>query len=521
MAKLLIDAGANVSARSHLGYTPIRNAVYSGKLELVKIFLDCDASNINDVDHYGTSLLYIACLQNNHKMVSLLLEMGAIINQPDFMGGKTALHIACSFGSKTIVSTLLKTSLCEVNAKTHPEGWTPLYWSVYIGRLDIIAILLESGSVDVDLKSDDEQLTPLYNCVSNTMRTDILQKLIDYGANINMMNGRNQWTCLQKASFMGKKDIVCWLCDHGAAIENLDSNGHSALTLAYEKNHMDIVDLLLLRGAYVDSIHPLKKCTLLWDAVVSENFELATILVKYKANIHCSKIEEYARIGKMQGRYEKNEREGEREMCNLSLMDYACQSRNLEILKFLLSNGFDLETRFRDGNTSLHIMSTAGYVEGINTLLAAGISIHAENNEKETSLHIACRYGHVEAVNALILSDPTGCDHFNGSGHTPLHVAILSSSSIDLLVQFYKQGANFHQPTLDDSTVLHLICENIKLSKALLSSDSDDAEMLTETFMPTLLFFNSMNRKNEAGRTPLHIACAVGNSEIISKCFEH
>ena len=114
MAKILINAGANIEARSYLGYTPIRNAVYSGNLELVKLFLKCDIGNINDVDSYGKSLLYIACLQNNHDMVSLLLEMGAVADQSDFNGGRTPLHIACSVGSRQIVSTLIKSKQCNL-----------------------------------------------------------------------------------------------------------------------------------------------------------------------------------------------------------------------------------------------------------------------------------------------------------------------------------------------------------------------------------------------------------------------
>ena len=185
MAKLLINTGADLKIRSHLGYTPIRNAVYSRNLELVKLFLSYDAGSINDLDFYGNSLLYVACLQSNQDMVALLLQRGADIDQSDFKGGGAPLHIACSVGSRSIVSTLIKNTKCKVNTKTYPEGWTPLYWSVYIGHLEIVTMLLESGKIDVDIKSDDERCTPLYCCVSNTTRTDILQKLFDYGANID------------------------------------------------------------------------------------------------------------------------------------------------------------------------------------------------------------------------------------------------------------------------------------------------------------------------------------------------
>ena len=514
MARLLIDAGANIRATSHLGYTPIRNAVYSGNIELVRLFLDYDADASCEIDIYGASLLHVACLQGNHEMTRLLLEMGTAVDQSEHLGGRTPLHIACSVGSRPIVSTLLESSLCNVNAKTRPEGWTPLYWSVCVGHLEIINLLLNSGKVDVNAKSDDEGLTPLYYCVSNNTRLDILEKLIEFGADVDSKNGNKEWTCLQNASFLGKKSIVCCLCDHRASMDVTDANGQNALTLACEKNHLDVVDLLLSRGADANTIHPSTTCTLLWDAITSENYNLATILLKHKAEIHCAK-----KTGNQRG---DDDDDDDDTMTGLSLMHYASYKQNLQIMEFLLSNGYDLGRRFEKGNSLLHIMSAAGYVEGINVLIAAGMTIQLENDMKETPLHIACQYDKADAAKALLLIDATGYNHFNKLGHTPLHVAILSSTSLDLMISFHEHGANYNELTADGSTAFHLLCENIQLSKILLSSDCNDGAII----LKKLMFPNPSSKlhafyRNKLGRSPLHAACTAGNLEIISKYFSH
>ena len=106
-ARLLIDRGALVSARSQNNYTPLLFAAQQGSVELGKLLLDkgADANesapdgisgNTNArwvlIPETNASALMVAIDSGHEEMAIFLLENGA---DPDLYGaGRTALHSA-------------------------------------------------------------------------------------------------------------------------------------------------------------------------------------------------------------------------------------------------------------------------------------------------------------------------------------------------------------------------------------------------------------------------------------------
>lgn len=93
MVMLLLDRGADISATTDDGQTPLhRAAVYGGDVKVAELLLDrgADISTTTDV---GGTPLHVAAFYGHVKMAELLLDRGADISAATD-GGETPLHAA-------------------------------------------------------------------------------------------------------------------------------------------------------------------------------------------------------------------------------------------------------------------------------------------------------------------------------------------------------------------------------------------------------------------------------------------
>lgn len=79
IAKILIEAGANVNAQNDTGYTALLTATRSCNPELVKILIEAGA-NVNTRDNDGDTALMIAAFKSCGKIAKMLIEAGAETN---------------------------------------------------------------------------------------------------------------------------------------------------------------------------------------------------------------------------------------------------------------------------------------------------------------------------------------------------------------------------------------------------------------------------------------------------------
>jgi ankyrin repeat protein len=89
-AELLIEFGADVRAKSKVGFTALLFAVRNGQIDVGKVLLQHGA-NANDVAPDGTNALNVAVVNAYFEVASVLLRYGADPNAPDPRG--SPLHI--------------------------------------------------------------------------------------------------------------------------------------------------------------------------------------------------------------------------------------------------------------------------------------------------------------------------------------------------------------------------------------------------------------------------------------------
>jgi ankyrin repeat protein len=215
LATELLDYGASVDARDRLGAKPLSHAARSGHLE----------------------------------MVDFLLTRGAPIDARN-LAGATALYFAAEGGHTSIAQRLIERG-ADVKL-TGRSGISPIAAAAYIGNDAIVEALLARGA---DERAPDETGKPPIVYAAAGARLDIVKRLLARNIDINARYP-NDLTLLMWASGPDEKapealaiNVVSYLLDAGAHIDDRDDRGRTALMIAAEGGHSEIANLLLARGA--------------------------------------------------------------------------------------------------------------------------------------------------------------------------------------------------------------------------------------------------------------------------------
>lgn len=222
--KLLFYYKIDIDKIENVKNSILRKACYlKNDLETVQFLLD-QGANVNSRGLYNTSALSYAAERGNIEIVELLLQYKANINSQDSLG-QTPLILA-SMHNKTDVVKLLLNHYPDVNITT-TGNWNALMCACRNGNLIIVKYLLNAGS----------KIRIHY---SFSLRDKCLN-------NMNIMCYEK--TALKCACFIWNIYIVIILLEFGSNINEQDKNGDTILMKAVKDNQIDIVKLLLYKGA--------------------------------------------------------------------------------------------------------------------------------------------------------------------------------------------------------------------------------------------------------------------------------
>jgi ankyrin repeat protein len=211
----LLDQGASVDARDRLGARPLSHAAKSGHLQ----------------------------------MVDLLLARGAPIDARN-LAGATALYFAAEGSHISIAQRLIERG-ADVKL-TGRSGISPIAAAAYAGNDIIFDALLAHGA---DARAPDDTGKPPIVYAAAGARFEIVERLLAQSIDVNARY-RNDLTLLMWASGPDQGvpeaqaiKVVTYLLDAGAHIDDRDDRGRTALMIAAEGGHAEIVGPLLARGA--------------------------------------------------------------------------------------------------------------------------------------------------------------------------------------------------------------------------------------------------------------------------------
>ncbi|CAM9321837.1 unnamed protein product [Chrysoparadoxa australica] len=186
MVKLLLEAGADVTAQDEAGTTALLNAIKGNYGDVATVLVQAGA-NPNDVyvDEEGNrhNLLMDAIIVENAEFAALLVKAGADLSVTDEQGVTTLVQ-AAHRNMTSIAKLLLEEGVDASQASL--EGITALIAAASEGHTEIVRLLLEEAHSDPDVCDKDG--TSALMAASVRGHKDVVELLIAHNANVNAQN---------------------------------------------------------------------------------------------------------------------------------------------------------------------------------------------------------------------------------------------------------------------------------------------------------------------------------------------
>ncbi|MBA3954125.1 ankyrin repeat domain-containing protein [Candidatus Dependentiae bacterium] len=482
LVQLLLDKGANRDGSEGDEFydgcniyaydyrTPLHAAAKKGHLAIVELLL-AKGAQVNSCLYDDLILPVHLAAKNEHSaVVKLLIEHGTDIDSRT-VSGYSCLALAAETGNNLLVRLLLSKG-ASVNDADGNTYVAPLYVAAQKGHLALVELLLAEGAdVTECVYPHKSNLTALYGAAENG-HLPVIKLLLAQGADINA--GLNEDTCPAKVSALhlaaqnGHTEVAQYLLANGSSVTAQNSKEKTPLHIAFENNHIPIIDLLINHASGHDWTH-----------------------------IHGAAVNGDARL-----------------------------------INFLLANGADINAKDADNKTPLHKVAHLGKCAVIQLLLDKGALVDAKTVDNYTPLHLAmctkysvvrnnCRFvkktvkmpvaaqqERLEVIK-LLLAQGADVNAQSNKNETPLY--LLAKKGTLYLYEYYAQvielllskGAHSNVPADNGMTLLHWAAKNIQpsLIKVLIDKGFD------------------VNAQTDQGYTPCYFAaqynCTLGQDSSV------
>lgn len=250
MLEPLIAQGASVARSAETiepSSTALTVALQSGHLEKVKFLVDAGAHLLFRRDGSTAALAAvhgrdILSDQGLLPLLAWLIEQEVDLNAIT-QYQESPLRVLSRIGRFDAVKLLL-----DAGADASQLRFSPLHMTVAFGALPDLVAALKSAP---DLEATDWwSRTPLL-LAAQLDDTAKIEALIDHGANFHAV-GRCAKPLLFYPIEVHRTEVLCWLIERGADIEQTDEFGHTPLMTAAEHDHVPSINVLLAAGAKVD-----------------------------------------------------------------------------------------------------------------------------------------------------------------------------------------------------------------------------------------------------------------------------
>ena len=358
----------------------------------------------------------------------------------------TLLTTASMLGQVGCVKALLeyganKDILCEKVLYTRAVNASPIYLASVKGCVEMIKLLLEHGAT-----LNSPTCSPLCGaCLAGDI--ELVKFLIDLGAEVtfpSVLHRFSQWTSnpLAEAARSGNVELVEYLISKGADI-HCDKRDQNPLISACSCDRYGVIELLLHHGADIDVQVEFSEFTCMHQACIDDNVEMVRFLLDRGAEINILDCDEQTPLAE------------------------AFKHNDIELLTVLLERGADpdislIYTPYRW--TPLMLAVAEGDTETIELLLQHGAKVDitmiregandADGILITTPLLIACEYGQVDALRLLLEHGADASQQFEFYHYnTPL--MYLFRGGLWVVQRYYGDGEHAHELEPDRTHDMH------------------------------------------------------------------
>uniref|UniRef100_A0A8C9XW98 Poly [ADP-ribose] polymerase n=1 Tax=Sander lucioperca TaxID=283035 RepID=A0A8C9XW98_SANLU len=518
-------------------------AARSGNEEKLMALLTPLNVNCHASDGRKSTPLHLAAGYNRVRIVQLLLQHGADVHAKD-KGGLVPLHNACSYGHYEVTELLLKHGAC-VNAM---DLWqfTPLHEAASKNRVEVCSLLLSHGAdptllnchskSSVDMAPTPELKERLtyefkgHSLLQAAREADMAKAKKTLALEIiNFKHPHTHETalhCAVASPHPKRKQVTELLLRKGANVNEKNKDFMTALHVAAERAHNDIMEVLQKHGAKVNALDTLGQ-TALHRAAMAGHLQTCRLLLGYGADASLVSLQGFTAA--QMGNEAVQQILNGMPLCVNSDVDYrlleAAKAGDLDTVKSLCTaqnvNCRDLEGRH---STPLHFAAGYNRVSVVEYLLHHGADVHAKDKGGLVPLHNACSYGHYE-VAELLVRHGASVNVADLWKFTPLHEAA-AKGKYEICKLLLKHGADPTKKNRDGNTPLDLVKDGDTDIQDLLRGDAallDAAKKGCLARVQKLCSPDNINCRDTQGRnsTPLHLAAGYNNLEVAEYLLEH
>ncbi|CAH8469321.1 unnamed protein product [Schistosoma rodhaini] len=328
--------------------------------------------------------------------------------------------------------------------------------TIRLGQYENVKSLLES---EVNPNTIDQDGWSALRTAAWGGYSDIVKLLIYYGADVNL-SGPDGRTALRAAAWAGNLETVKCLLDAGADVNKSDSEKRTALIAAAYMGHTNVLEVLLKAGADVNHSDSDGRTALHVAAFCVQKStgysDIVACLLDHGANPNLSDSE------------------------GITPLLGASNSGNYSVCELCLESDADVNMADKSGRTPVMLSVLGGHTDIVRLLLFWGAAVDIMDYAGRSLLSIAAQIKNAQIVQELLAR---GLDeaHKDHSGCTPLHLAVENLIT-----------GEFATENLDNRDEC---CEEVV--RLLLDAGAN----LEET--------------DNAGRTPLLVACQANNMKAV------
>ncbi|KAJ5117540.1 hypothetical protein N7448_011172 [Penicillium atrosanguineum] len=345
ITELLLQYGAKVNIMKGDRHAPLLEAIRSNQEAKVAILLKHGAKPVISDDQSTRYILHFAAARNaTPGILKMLINTGIDIDSQDGRG-RTPLQIAAAHSRTRAVRRLLDYG-ATVNFKCmygNEKGWTALFYAAApknpsLNTTTIIRTLLVHGA-DIDCRSEELQ-TPLHLAISRRANSQA-RELVLSGASIGARNSEGE-TLLHVATLTGTRhrDLTQWLGQIGADVNVAGGKQHEtpifyAIRGFSHPQNLEKVRQLLYLGADV-RLQNANGLTPLSLAVHLCSLEITKILLEHGSRVN------------------SRDKQGKSSIHHLVETYYGNPRKAHDIVELLIQHGADVNLRDNSGCTPLH-----------------------------------------------------------------------------------------------------------------------------------------------------------------------
>ncbi|CAG9996116.1 unnamed protein product [Clonostachys byssicola] len=470
--------------------------------------------NCRDTE-FGRTALSWAAERGHTGAVQILLDAQAKVDTPDALFGRTPLTQAAANGHVDMTELLLRSG-ADFNA-CDTSGERPLLQASRKGHAAVAKLLLEAGA-DPNVRAWKKGQTSL-SLASIYDHIDVVQVLLDYGANIDLEDDCNcERTPMIWAAINGHEAILKLLLEHKASLDSEDSKrGMSPLAWAITEGEEGATALLLessLKG-------PVQFSALQAAATTPGNSKiLSKLLDGWDVDVNGRDYGSYTLLA-LAARHGCDEqfrvlldRGADPHVCftdERTIISFAAEGGALESVKLLLQSSTDVNHQDDVGASPLSRAAAEGEHEVVRILVEAGAMLDAQDKKGRTALFWAARKGHSDVAKVLI--DNRADLDLAGSewGRTALHFAI-ERENVEVAKLLITAGASLNIKDGEGRAPLSYAAEQgLEDVVALLVEKGADVNMSDDTEDDGM--WDTM--------VPLSWAAANGNGAVIRILLAH